>query len=477
MQTEFSIDSLLISTHRLKRRWVELCTDLLPVENKDTIWRYSRLPSEADPAQGWKIHVSSTVLTAWEILSAIGPYLRSQGILFKAPTSLDVLARLNSGIFYGYTQIGKFITIYPESERQFKSLVPALRQLTANWHSGPTVPFDIRFQKSCIYYRYGAFKTRMTVTLEGHSVTSIVKPDGSEIEDSRHISSEHLGWVKDPISKGSKVSSKLHDGLFNDRYLVFRALAQRGKGGVYEGLDLKTDPPRLCILKEGRSNGETSWDRRDGTWRIMNETTVLNLLGDAEARVPSVYESFCLDKNEYLVMEKIDGIDLRTLIIEGLSRFSIRERIQIGLQMCSILTSIHNVGWVWRDCKPSNFLIDREGVVWAVDFEGACPIASSDRLQWSTPQYSPPEALVQKSTAGQMVSFTHDLYSLGVCLEQLFEVEQTGSKRNSRETGRTNPYLRPEILNPVSRLLDHDPSKRPDADYISGILKKALSFN
>jgi hypothetical protein len=98
-----------------EREWQRLCEAYLPIRVKGSIWRYSRTRSRDDLFQGWKLHVSATILSARPIFRLIAPYLKRRNIWFKAPKSLVELHKLNSGIFYGFSQVGKFVTVYPQS--------------------------------------------------------------------------------------------------------------------------------------------------------------------------------------------------------------------------------------------------------------------------------------------------------------------------------------------------------------------------
>src|SRR5258708_30938810 len=103
---------------RLRRRWDVLCAKYLPVTEDDSIWRYSRTSSEGDPDQGWKLHVSATILNAPRILERIAPFLIKAAVQFKAARSLDDVLRLNSGFRHTYTQVGKIITVYPRNDEE-----------------------------------------------------------------------------------------------------------------------------------------------------------------------------------------------------------------------------------------------------------------------------------------------------------------------------------------------------------------------
>ena len=115
MRSPPPVGSLEASARRVEREWQRLCDRYLPIRPRGTIWRFSRKRNRNDPSQGWKIHVSATILSACDIFRLIAPYLKKRDTLVKATKSLTELQKLNAGIFYGFSQVGKFITIYPES--------------------------------------------------------------------------------------------------------------------------------------------------------------------------------------------------------------------------------------------------------------------------------------------------------------------------------------------------------------------------
>src|ERR1700687_4528897 len=111
-------------------RWESLCARFLPIADGTSIWRYSRPPASGDPEQGWKIHISATILTANRIFEKVAPMLSDRKILFKAPNALQELSRLNCGLFYGFSQVGKFMTVYPRSPNEAVSIARELTRLT-----------------------------------------------------------------------------------------------------------------------------------------------------------------------------------------------------------------------------------------------------------------------------------------------------------------------------------------------------------
>ena len=77
-------------------------------------------------------------------------------------------------------------------------------------------------------------------------------------------------------------------------HLEVRLHGQRGKGGVYQALDLNVNPPRLCLIKEGRKHGELTWDGRDDAGSSLGPDTyslALDfIIGESPLRIGSVIQ-------------------------------------------------------------------------------------------------------------------------------------------------------------------------------------------
>lgn len=400
---------------RANRAWQDLCERFLPITHENSLWRFSRQPLPDDPEQGWKLHISATVLNAHVVLERVAPLLIGCGVQFKATATLNQLRDINTGLLHGYSQIGKFLTVYPRTTEESVCLAAQLHELTLNCQA-PVIPFDKRFTPdSNVYYRYGAFKLLKLETAEGLATNAIRDPLNNLVPDQRDSEKAHPDWIKNPFPQPaiSQPGSELNP--LKTTYRVFRALSQRGKGGVYQAVDLSSQPPRFCLLKEGRQLGELSWDGRDGRWRVEQEKRVLCQLNELGVRVPDVYDSFYLNRNFYLVTEFIAGESLQSLLDRQQRRLSISRALRYGYEITLLLDSIHSVGWVWRDCKPANLMRTRRGDWRPLDFEGACPINQPKDFLWRTPAYTPPQSANSESTA----SPKDDFYALGVILYQM----------------------------------------------------------
>ncbi|KAG7309691.1 hypothetical protein JYU34_004184 [Plutella xylostella] len=96
-----------------------------------------------------------------------------------------------------------------------------------------------------------------------------------------------------------------------------------------------------------------------------------DILAEADNEwVVKLYYSFQDKDNLYFVMDYIPGGDLMSLLIklgifeEGLARFYIAE-------LTCAVESVHKMGFIHRDIKPDNILIDRDGHIKLTDF-GLC---------------------------------------------------------------------------------------------------------
>ncbi|HEX4641312.1 MAG TPA: lipopolysaccharide kinase InaA family protein [Chthoniobacterales bacterium] len=393
----------------------------------DGTWCYSRALQRDDPRQGWKIHVAATPLSANEVLTRVQSILTKGNLLFKVPARLEFLAQLNSGL-RGFSQIGKFLTVYARSPEEATDLAERLHAASRDLR-GPQIPFDARYRKnSLVYYRYGSFRA------SGNNAGTIVDPRGRPHSDKRAPNCAVPRWTNDPFRQ-----SRAHPnddgpalGPLAPDYLVYKVISQRGKGGVYEAMDLSVSPARVVIVKEGRPHGETAWDGEDGFARVKQEGTVLRALHAAGIPVPQVFREFNRERNRYLVVEKIGARPLLPRNHAQPLRVSWRRAERLLEQLSPILAKIHRAGWVWRDCKPSHIFRQRDRI-WLIDFEGAVRVNRTGVLPWGSREYFPP---IYRRRFCRHRGIREDDYALGVIAFQF----GTGRFPSESKRGRQSVY-------------------------------------
>ncbi len=140
----------------------------------------------------------------------------------------------------------------------------------------------------------------------------------------------------------------------------------------------------------------------------------------------------------YLVMEFVDGVNLRDLLRDG--KLEPKQALAIVPEICDALQFAHEHGIVHRDIKPENILLDRHGRVKVADFGlakliGGSPDAAPGTAEspargdlteagkiMGTPSYMAPE---QSEHPGE-VDHRADIYALGVVLYQMLTGELPG---------------------------------------------------
>jgi serine/threonine protein kinase len=175
------------------------------------------------------------------------------------------------------------------------------------------------------------------------------------------------------------------------------------------------------------------------TQRSLGRVVALKVIRDEIARVPeyrsrflrearlaasvnhpnivSVYDVGERDGRLYLVMQWIDGQDLKRLLDRSVP-LSPERAVSIALQLAGAIDAVHIAGLIHRDIKPGNALIRQIGGgdhAYLTDFGVAKPAETSDQLTqtgWmvGTTGYISPEQI-----RGERPGPRSDLYALG-CL-------------------------------------------------------------
>ncbi|MFK7767250.1 MAG: serine/threonine protein kinase [Mariniblastus sp.] len=174
--------------------------------------------------------------------------------------------------------------------------------------------------------------------------------------------------------------------------------------------------------------------------------------------IVTVYDFGKRDQYHYLLMEYVDGPNLRQVV--GDSQLSPAESIRLVPQLCDALQYAHDTGVVHRDIKPENVLLERDGKIKIADFglakltgQSAELGLTNTRQVMGTYNYMAPE----QRTAPTQVDHRADIYSLGVVIYELLTGElplgrfQPPSKRVEVDA---------KMDEVVMRALEREPSQR-----------------
>lgn len=199
--------------------------------------------------------------------------------------------------------------------------------------------------------------------------------------------------------------------ILGNRYEIIRKIGDGGMAFVYEAKDRLLN--RVVAVKVLRPEFV---DDEEFLAKFKREAeAVANI---SHPNIVNVYDVGCDGKVNYIVMEYIDGQNLKEIIkTEGtLDEYT---ALDITKQIAKALGAAHKKGVIHRDIKPHNILISSEGRnVKVADF-GIAKAATNSTMTnigsiiGSVHYFSPEQA------KGKSVKNNADLYALGIVLYEM----------------------------------------------------------
>ncbi|OPY57187.1 MAG: Serine/threonine-protein kinase PrkC [Pelotomaculum sp. PtaU1.Bin035] len=198
--------------------------------------------------------------------------------------------------------------------------------------------------------------------------------------------------------------------LLGNRYEILEQLGGGGMAIVYKGRD--TILNRLVTIKVLRPEFTSD---EDFVKRFRREAQAVASL--SHPNIVSIYDVGRADAVDYLVMEYVEGDNLKNLI-RGQGALPPGRAMQIARQVCDALEHAHESNIVHRDVKPQNILITRSGRAKLTDFgiargATAATLTQTDAIVGSVHYLSPEQA------RGEVAGPRSDIYSLGIVLYEM----------------------------------------------------------
>lgn len=359
--------------------------------------------------QGWKLHISAHTLSAITVLRRVLPTLLKASSPFKVVVSLQALTNLNQGI-YGWSQVGKFITIYPESDQEAVRLAAILDEATRRL-SSPNIPSDRPLHsESLVHYRYGEFRGNLYLQERSGLIKRAIQTPAYELmPDLRKNHYEAPEWCVDPfIAAGIASDIPRMSHVIGGRYLIVTIVTASPVHTIYLAADLKE--ARSCILKAPGLAWKHSAVDSIVNQSLRYEASVLRRLAPVP-QIPRLYDCVEQDGSTFLVMEDIQGETLAEHITSAIREgrhIPLQQILNWGKRLAAVLKMIHERGLIYADLKSSNVIIGANGDLRLTDFELTCEQGSRDAGERGTRGYISPQR-----QRGFPATIADDMYSFG----------------------------------------------------------------
>ena len=263
------------------------------------------------------------------------------------------------------------------------------------------------------------------------------------------------------------------------RYEIQDLLGHGGMGEVWRALDLTLGRPVAVKTLSQHLSGD---ELQESLPRFQRE-------GKAAARLnhPSIATIFDAGEHDgqlFMVLEFVDGEDLRRTLGRQPAGLPIDQVLDIGAQVAEGLSVAHESGVVHRDIKPANLMLLRRGQVKICDFgiarlDGVTSGLSVTGTVMGTMAYMPPEQML-----GQKISGRADVYSLGATLFHLITGRVVFPGDDLRaiiaqhltaqppDPVALRPDCLPDLAAYVLTMLAKEPEERPDAGDAADVLRE-----
>lgn len=191
--------------------------------------------------------------------------------------------------------------------------------------------------------------------------------------------------------------------VLGNKYRIIKQIGQGGYSQVYLAVDYALGK-RWAVKELSR---EDAWQQQ--------ETAVLKVL--EHPMLPRIVDRLEEQGSVYIVMDYLEGITLKQLK-EKEKRFSNCRICEWGIQLCDVLAYMHNHNpqVLYRDLKPDNIMLTKDGSLKLIDFGTAC-FCEADTASGYTCTGS--QGFAAPEQYGGISTPLTDIYGLGATLEFL----------------------------------------------------------
>lgn len=206
------------------------------------------------------------------------------------------------------------------------------------------------------------------------------------------------------------MGTALDNSVIGGRYELKEHLATGGMALVYRGWDIRLRRPVAVKCLRDLENADDAVIAR-----FRREARAAAAL--QHPNIVEVHDFFEEDGCYYLVMELVDGPNLKQRLA-ATGPMEPEGALRIAMQICGALEAAHECGFIHRDIKPQNILLDPTGEAKLTDF-GIVHIPRDTAFTSSGTVFGTADYISPEQAQGLPLGPTTDVYSLGVVLYEM----------------------------------------------------------
>lgn len=270
------------------------------------------------------------------------------------------------------------------------------------------------------------------------------------------------------MPKQTSVGAVLHE-----RYKIERIIGQGGYGSIHLAEDLRLSGRKCAVKQVTYDPSFPPATLKEARAQFMREATVLARLD--HPNLPKVSDFFSIGSDDFLVMDYVQGDDLRTLQAKAENSHKFLSETDVlswAMQIGDALDYLHNQDppILHRDIKPSNLKVTPSGMVKLVDFGLVKQLAPGEvtitiMQGQGTALYTP---LEQYGGEGTHTDARADIYAFGSTLYHLLtntppiNVRDRFLDPQNLPAPRTiNPAISPRVEEAILWAMELHPNDRP----------------